>query len=278
MLNKDKPLKDALEKTPIKASETKRIERPLPIWPKGLTMSGDERMTISLPEDLAIVLSLKAFQQLFGWAYATSREISCLGSIRRDGNEFVVEEFFLLQQGGSYASTEIDEKALGDFMEKLLAEGKMDQMSRIKCWAHSHPGMGVFWSGTDENTCKLLVNEYLVSVVISDGFTVLGRIDVAGPVPISLDHVPVLYELPQDKELRDKFAAEVKSAVSERFHEFDFGIGNGSDAALTGKVGGDPEAVGAFYCEACGNFHGPGQCPMEDEVTVRRLVDENWGF
>ena len=195
--DKEKPVEKEFQKDLVK-------QVPItPKWPVGLQFSKTETMAVSVAKDLAVVLTHHAFEQLFGWAYATGREISCLGSVKCDGNTFVIDEFYLLKQSGSATSTELDETAIAELIEKLLAEGKPGQAHAIKCWAHSHPGMGVFWSGTDSDTCRLLVSDYLVSLVVSDRFAIRCRIDITAPVPMSIDHVPVLYEMQQDKELTE---------------------------------------------------------------------------
>lgn len=45
-------------------------------------------------------------------------------------------------------------------MEDLLKKGQTQEARSIECWAHSHPGMGVFWSKTDDTTCNPLLLLY----------------------------------------------------------------------------------------------------------------------
>jgi hypothetical protein len=270
-LTEKEPQKESLFQTPA-----------APKWPAGLQFSKHESLTVSIVKDLAVVLTHHAFEQLFGWAYATNREISCLGSIRRDGNIFVVEQLHLLKQTGSSVSTEIDEVAMAELMETLLAEGKHQEARSIKCWVHSHPGMGVFWSGTDDATCKLLVNDYLISLVVSDRFAIRCRIDMAAPIPLSIDYVPVLYEMGQDEKLAEEYASQVKEAVSERFFFFDEIENLRSDKLGPPTKGKDQrhdyEYVPALYCNCCGNFHGEGECPLTDESRLAQMIEEDEFF
>lgn len=257
----------------------KLVRKAPPIWPTGLTFSDRKQVAVSIAKDLAVLLSQKAFGQLFGWAYSTSREISCLGAIRRQGNLFVVDEFHLIKQSGSAAGTELDQDAVAKLMEELLAAGNQKQLASIKCWAHSHPGMGVFWSGTDESTCNLLVNDYLVSIVVSDGFMVKCRIDTTLPVPMTIDNVPVLYDLPQDPELRGKYAEEVKASVSERSF-FDLYEPDKVPGQSTGDQSVQPNGFGpSYYCELCGMHHGEFECPLDDQSIMQELYEEGcWGY
>jgi hypothetical protein len=79
-------------------------------------------------------------------------QISCMGAFRREGNIFIVERFHLVKQEGGIAHTEVAPNALGELVEQLMAGGKMQDARALKCWAHSHPGMGMFWSKTDDTT------------------------------------------------------------------------------------------------------------------------------
>lgn len=192
------------------------LEPSLPAWPSGVLLTADRKMSFHLPADLCVILSAQAFEQLFGYAYATLREISCLGVVRREGNAFIVERFHLVRQEGGIAYTEMDPAALGTLMEDLLAQGKAQEARSLKCWAHSHPGMGVFWSGTDDRTCRLLAGDYLVSLVVSNGYAIRCRIDATVPVPFVADDVPVLYEMNHGKERLEQYAREVAEKVRER--------------------------------------------------------------
>lgn len=245
----------------------------IPDWPVGLSMPNSKKLSISIAEDLAVVLTKNAFEQLFGWAYSTSKEISCLGSMHRDGNRFFIDRFYLLKQSGSSAGTELDQEAMAELIEQLMTEGKTDEARRIKCWAHSHPNMDVFWSNMDDATCQLLASDYLISIVISNSFAIRCRLDIAAPVPIVLDNVPVVYEIPREGLLMEKYAEEVRNMVSERF--FNFGDKD------KGQKQQDKEQTGYMptsYCGYCGNWHADGDCPLADSENWPNIDDEDFMF
>jgi len=83
--NKDKTKSKTEEKPEV-------IVNAIPNWPTGLIISKNENMGVSVAKDLAVVLTKNAFEQLFGWAYSTPREISCLGSVLREGNRFIIDQ------------------------------------------------------------------------------------------------------------------------------------------------------------------------------------------
>ena len=116
---------------------------------------------------------------------------------------------------------------------------------------------------------------------MSDHFAIRCRIDITAPVPMSIDHVPVLYEMQQDKELTENYARQVKDAVSERFFFFDEfddpkdkKTGQETDA-ITKRPRDDYEYVPALYCGCCGSFHGDGECPLMDESRMVHMIDDD---
>ena len=113
----------------VAQEKPKKTINKVPDWPIGLSIPSSEKLSVSVAEDLAVVLTKDAFEQLFGWAYSTSKEISCLGSVHRNGNRFFIDKFYLLRQSGSSACTELDQDAIAELMEQLLAEGKADELN-----------------------------------------------------------------------------------------------------------------------------------------------------
>ena len=105
-------------------------------------------MSCELAEGVAVVLGAGVVQDIFGYAYASDAEISCLGSVRRDGRALLVERVHLLAQTGSAGHTELDPSSVCDLMGELCATGRSEEARSLKCWIHSHPnGLGVFWIG-----------------------------------------------------------------------------------------------------------------------------------
>ncbi|MCK4346044.1 MAG: hypothetical protein KAX05_12230, partial [Bacteroidales bacterium] len=226
-----------------------------------------EPIRVSIAEDLAVILTKDAFEQLFGWAYSVSCEISCLGSVHREGNRFFIEKFYLLKQAGSFGGTVIDQDAIAEFMEQLITESKGNEAQRIKCWAHSHPNMDVFWSMTDETTCRQLVNDYLISIVVSNNFVIRCRIDITTPVPVTFDNVPVFYHIPKDKLLMEQYAEQVRSTVSESALSF--------VRKQEVQTQQQEEYMPEFPCEYCGGWHDKSECPLADSDQLPTLFDDS---
>jgi hypothetical protein len=266
---KDKPQErrhPAPEALPRDQSDGKQfLDQPLqrkPHWPLGLQLSGKKDMTCFIPEHLAVILSREAFEQLFSYTYSTSSEVCCLGTVKQQGERFRIERFYLVGQTGSSGHTELDQQALAALVEELLAQGKLEEARSLRCWAHSHPGMGLFWSKTDEDTCKRLVTDYLVSLVVSDGFAIRCRVDVGGPVPFAVDQVPVLVEVPVEASALEQYAVEVREKV--KYEPVLLGLDDRAD----GRLG---EALVPQYCDTCGWVHLQGHCPLSEETGDHQL-------
>lgn len=59
-----------------------------PQRPPRIRLGLNKQTQVTLPADLAIVISRKAFSQLFGYAEATQLEVSLLGVVDRDASTF----------------------------------------------------------------------------------------------------------------------------------------------------------------------------------------------
>ena len=247
--------------------QTRRLGDPeLP----GLCLSPPQKqMEFTLPKGMGVMLSPKAFSQLFGYAYATDLEVSLLGIVDRDGPAFTVREFFLLEQEGAHSHTEIDAEDTAKLIEKLFAEGRSDDAKMLRCWAHSHPGMDVFWSQTDDTNCRRMVSDWLVSIVVSDRFRIRCRIDVTAPIPFTLDHVPVFCQSPVDAETADRCKTEVAEKIK---HVPLFGGRNRKDKKEGKMQIGDKDVELMEYCDMCGGWHADGECPMAMESSAFELA------
>jgi len=228
-----------------------------PHWPLGVSLSKSDKLSCFLPDGLKVVLTQEAFEQLFGYAYATRSEISCLGVVRREGNSFIIERFHLVKQEGGSAHTEMEPSAIAEMVEQLLGQGKTDEARSIKCWAHSHPGMGVFWSKTDDNTCVLLASDYLVSLVVSDDYAIRCRIDTRQPIPFTVDQVPVFCEVRTDQVKLEQYAKEVAEKVTVSFGP----PANSAEAGRRPSLFDDDESLWSDYFRQTHGF-------LEDDETV----------
>jgi len=213
--------------------------------------------SVYIPKDLSVVLSAKAFTQLFAWAYATRLEVSCLGIVSKKGYVFTVQEFFLVDQVSTGAHTDMNPEALAKLVESLHASGRDDDGQKLRCWAHSHPGsMGTFWSTTDKETARTLVSDYLVSIVVGAGFEVRARLDLGSPVAVTIDQIPV-YWIPSSV-VHDW--DEVQKEVSKKVIEDPLFCTPVKEGQKTLEQIDAEES----YCVVCDGWHERGQCPFKE--------------
>jgi len=78
---------------------------------------------------------------------ATPKELSGFGEVEVMDELLVINKFHLLDSGGTSASTSIDAEKLQE-----LRNTNWSTRHNLRCWIHTHPTMGVFWSSTDIDT------------------------------------------------------------------------------------------------------------------------------
>jgi len=170
--------------------------------PPGLPMVSTTPV-ISSPSNISVLLRPKAMVQLFGYGNQSSIEISLLGIVERDGTKFVITEFFLPKQTGSSASTEIDEDKLEDVYSMLMKEGRAEDLGKLKCWAHTHPRMGVNWSETDHRMCRTFIVDWFVSIVFNEKYEMRCRVDFkVDGIIFTVDNLPVYLEYASEETMK----------------------------------------------------------------------------
>ena len=172
--------------------------------------------TVKLMEAPRIILRNNVGPRFAAMAASVSSEISCLATVTKDGLDFCVEDLLMFDQVCSPVATTLDQAELTKFTEGLLASGNKDQLPNIKGWFHSHPKMTPFWSGTDDSTCRRIVTDWLVSIVMADNFKMKGRIDFGGSLPMVIDDVPIFVEYGISEEAWNTSQALAKKHVTMR--------------------------------------------------------------
>ena len=254
------------EKKSVKEKEEKsKIEEAVllkeAVLPSGINLSEPKDVEVALHQEIKVIFEPESFVQLFAYAYSTECEICCLGEVERDGLIFRIKKLHLIEQDASGCSVKLDEDSLGKFMEEMLAKGNADAVKNLKCWCHSHPRMGVFWSKTDLENIERLLSDYLVSVVVSENYSMLCRVDMRNPVAISFDNVPAEYGIGLDKATIEKYRQEIKDKLMRKslFIEKDV-PGQRTFWPCTSQ-----EECFQNYCDLCGKFHSDEGCPAEKD-------------
>jgi hypothetical protein len=145
-------------------------------------------------------------------------EVSGIGKVERLGSEdFLVTEILLIEQESGWAYTELNQEALARFLEELISKGEDPATYRL--WWHSHANGDVFWSGTDETTCRRFGNQWMLAIVANKGGEILGRIDVYEPIHLASE-LPVRVYTPLEEGEEERIKEELKRKVRRKAWTF----------------------------------------------------------
>ena len=157
--------------------------------------------------DVKFQVDALAWTKLMTWVEMAKGEVSAIGLVDSTPGLLRVTDFKLLKQVCNSTETDIDPKALSQLMQDV------EDPSMLRCWAHSHADMKVFWSGTDEATIAGLSNdEWMLSLVVNKDHDAMMRLDVYHPAHIHVDDVvwELYYDVPVEtkadwkKQFKDK--------------------------------------------------------------------------
>lgn len=164
----------------------------------------------------AVFILPAAKQKLDAYIQLCDLEISGLGTVRQEGQMFIVEDVLLLPQECSAASTELDDAGLAEFYTECV-QADMDT-GRLRLWWHSHCNFGTFWSGVDTDNIDRLMesSDWLLSIVGNKHGQFRTRLDSKVPVRLSVDELPLNILIPPDVSVRTRCKAEIATKVRER--------------------------------------------------------------
>ena len=167
-----------------------------------------KKANVATESPVKIMLSLKVARMLLAYQAVAKTEILLVGKTCIEDNTITVDDAVLLPQEASKSTVELDHDAYADWIETVPDE----DLPRYNCWLHTHPGMGVFWSGTDDENIARQDMPLLVSVV-ADGHKMLGRVDLTEPFPITINHVSVEIDLGINEDAYEQANEEIDEKV-----------------------------------------------------------------
>lgn len=143
-------------------------------------------------------------------------EIGGLGMGVAKGSEFHLEEVILIKQWVTSNDVLLANEGLATFLYELVDAG--GDPSRIKVWWHSHVHHPLRWSKQDEETIRLLNQDYLISLVGNKSGSWLCRLDEVGPPATSREPIPI--EVPETgvvpAQAEPDLRREVKREIGEK--------------------------------------------------------------
>ena len=168
-----------------------------------------------------IQVEAEAMQKLWLWTDFARGEVSCLGLVDEvvstdNGRTtaLIVTDFFLVKQQCTHEETDMDVADVARLISELEAKG-IDSR-KLRCWAHSHGSMSVFWSGQDETCIAGLANgEWMLSLVVNKRRDAIMRLDQYHPSHMYLADVVWETKFPLVDGLAEACFSEFKSKVQE---------------------------------------------------------------
>jgi hypothetical protein len=170
---------------------------------------------------MRIQVDAVAMQKLWQWTEIARGEVSALGLVEeiRDADtglitSLLVTDFMLCKQSCTMDETVMDAASIAELITGLEAKG-IDSR-KLRCWAHSHGGMSVFWSGTDDDCIAGLANgEYLLSLVVNRKHDSMMRLDQFSPCHLYVNDVVWEIYYPHVDGLAERCLEEFRSKVQE---------------------------------------------------------------
>lgn len=115
-------------------------------------------MNVKLMERFApkISININAMNKMKEYVRQSDLEIGWLGTSRRVGNVFYIDDVFLFRQEVHATTTEITTEGLNEFaMELLYEENGVEIWNNMKLWGHSHVNMPTSPSGQDDKQIEV---------------------------------------------------------------------------------------------------------------------------
>jgi hypothetical protein len=106
-------------------------------------------------------------------------EISGLGIVEADGENFRMTELHLVTQDVTDIQTRLDGEEVSLLVSRLVDEGR--DPAALRLWWHSHAREEVFWSGEDEETISYFQNDWMISLETNHRLRTLSRLDHYDP-------------------------------------------------------------------------------------------------
>lgn len=133
-----------------------------------------------------VIIDQQTFAKLKRFVDLCEAEISGLGIIERQGNDFIIKDVYVLKQHTVIDGlhVELDPQAFNLFIYELAKNG--GDTAGIKFQWHSHADAPAFFSPEDINTIAGYMNDYMISLVINKRGEYQCRLDLFKPFQLSL--------------------------------------------------------------------------------------------
>lgn len=116
-----------------------------------------------------IFIDVDALGKMQTYVEESSDEIGWLGTVKRQNNNYIIEDVYLFKQEVHATTCEITTEGLTEFAnEILMLENGVELWNNMKLWGHSHVNMGVSPSGQDNEQMTIFKDcghEFFIRVI-----------------------------------------------------------------------------------------------------------------
>ena len=124
---------------------------------------------IGLTKSPLILFTLSALVKMRVIVDECPQEVGWYGIVeKREENVLVIDDILLLKQEVNGGTCELDESSFAELYQKMVEEGREEDVQKLRFWGHSHAGGGVTPSGQDEKQAMETLNDtrdYLIRAI-----------------------------------------------------------------------------------------------------------------
>lgn len=103
-----------------------------------------------------VLISRLAYNKMWHYVDVADKEVGWLGTVVENGNDFLIQDVFLLKQEVGQTETEITLDGLAEFGQEILSKPNGTEIyNGIRFWGHSHVNMGTDPSSQDEEQMEV---------------------------------------------------------------------------------------------------------------------------
>lgn len=159
-----------------------------------------------------VVLTRLAFNKITAWCRMMNEEITALGVVEQEGEDFIIKDFFLFHQNVTQTTCEATgPEALIEVMEEAEKQGY--DSSKLRCWWHSHNTMGTTPSQQDLKTAEEFAGKsFLISLINNHRGEFNCKINLYYPFEMEIADVPLFI---QDEGISEEFIQERKKEIEK---------------------------------------------------------------
>lgn len=168
-----------------------------------------------------VLVSREAYEDMYLLADECREEVGWLGTVRRMGPDFLIEEMFLFEQEVHGTTCEITPDGLAAVATELLSSrpNGMDVANSIRFWGHSHVNMGTTPSGQDESQLQELAascEDFFIRAILNKGGRMEFTLVLSSIGVVIRDAAWELYEPAADDARRQRWQREIAAKVREK--------------------------------------------------------------